>query len=82
LQKDQFAALFNNNDLSAFNFDENDFKELNGFRREGLYDNKFIAKASDLFLAMKEEIDSLKQPRVEVSANIIGILQTTEAKAE
>jgi hypothetical protein len=55
---------------------------LNGFRREGLYDNKFITKASELFFAMKEEINSLKQPRVEVSANIIGLLQTTEARSE
>jgi hypothetical protein len=82
IKKDQFVALFNNSDLSSYNFTVDNFNELNGFRREGVYENKFITKASDLFLAMKEEINSLKQPRVEVSANIIGILQTTEARTE
>lgn len=82
IKKQNFIGLFNNTDLTSYNFNTQDFQELAGFRREGVYENKFIAKASDLFQAMKEEINALKQPRVEVSANIIGLLQTTETRSE
>jgi hypothetical protein len=82
IEKDKFTALFNNPDLTSYNFTQANLQELNGFRREGLYENKFITKASTLFVEMKNEINSLKQPRVEVSANVIGILQASEARAE
>jgi hypothetical protein len=82
IRKNNFVALFNNEDLDSYNFTTEDFEELAGFRREGVYENKFIVKASDLFKAMKQEIDAVKQPRVEVSANIIGLLQALEARSE
>jgi hypothetical protein len=81
MKKDNFNTLLNSN-FNNYVFETEDFNELNGFRREGIYENKFIAKASELYLQLKEEIVSYRQPRVEVTADIIGILQTAEAKAE
>lgn len=81
LKKDNFNTLLNSN-FDNYVFETEDFNELNGFRREGIYENKFIAKASELYLQLKEEIVAYRQPRVEVTADIIGILQTAEAKAE
>jgi hypothetical protein len=68
--------------FKQFDFTEADFKELNGFRREGIYENKFITRPSELFKQMKAEIVTLRQPRVEVSANIIGILQAMDARED
>lgn len=83
IKKDTFNTLPGLN--SSFNgsvFTADDFTELNGFRREGIYENKFITRASDLYLQLKEEIVSYRQPRVEVTADIIGLLQANEARVE
>ena len=82
IEKDQYVTLIRPTGLEAYNFTADDFKELKGFRREGLYDNKFIVKASDLYKEMKKEIESLRQPRIEISADIIGLLQAVEARVE
>ena len=88
IRKENFTDLFVDNsgnpltNFQGYDFAEEDFIELNGFRREGLYENKFITKPSELFLEMKKEIESLRQPRVEVSANIIGILQAMDTRVD
>lgn len=68
--------------FTGYDFEEEDFIELNGFRREGLYQNRFITKPSELYLQIKQEIESVRQPRVEVSANIIGILQAMDTRVD
>ena len=82
IEKDKYAPLINSSGLESYNFVTTDFEELKGFRREGLYDNKFIVKASDLYKAMKKEIESVRQPRIEISADIVGLLQAVEARVE
>jgi hypothetical protein len=47
-----------------------------------LYENRFISKPSELFLEMQKDIVSRRIPRVEITADIIGLLQTTEARTE
>lgn len=81
MKKDNYNTLLNSN-FDNYLFEEQDFVELNGFRREGIYENKFIAKSSELYLQLKEEIVSYRQPRVEVTADIVGLLQTADARAE
>jgi hypothetical protein len=88
IRKQNFTSLLVNNEgevitnFEGYNFAQQDFVELNGFRREGIYENKFIAKPSELYQAMKTEIESLRSPRVEVSANIIGILQAMDTRVD
>lgn len=83
IKKDTFNNLPGlNANFDAYVFTADDFVELNGFRREGIYENKFITKASDLYLQMKQEIVAYRQPRVEVTADIIGLLQANEARVE
>lgn len=81
IKKDNYNTLLNSN-FDNYVFEEEDFVELGGFRREGIYENKFITKASDLYLQLKEEIIEYRQPRVEVSADMIGLLQTVDARPE
>lgn len=82
IEKDKYATLIRASGLEAYNFTTEDFEELKGFRREGLYDNKFIVKASELYKEMKKEIESVRQPRIEINADIVGLLQAVEARVE
>lgn len=81
MKKDNYNTLLNAN-FDNYLFETEDFVELSGFRREGIYENKFITKASELYLQLKEEIVDYRQPRVEVSADMIGLLQTIDARPE
>lgn len=82
IAKTEFGEHFFAADLSRYNFTSADLTELQAFRREGVYENRFITKPSELFLEMQKEIVSKRIPRVEIRADIIGLLQTTEARTE
>lgn len=82
LKKNTYTSLIRATGLTAYNFNADDFKELKGFRREGLYENKFITKASDLYKEMQNEIASVRQPRIELNIDIVGLLQAVEARVE
>jgi hypothetical protein len=82
IKKDVYAGLIRASGLEAYNFGAEDFEELKGFRREGVYENKFITKPSVLYQEMKKEIEAFLQPRIEMTADIIGLLQAVEARVE
>jgi hypothetical protein len=82
IDKTKFSTAILSPNLSRYNFTSADLEELQAFRREGVYANRFITKTSDLFLEMQKEIISRRIPRVEIRADIIGLLQTTEARSE
>jgi hypothetical protein len=82
IRKDAYVGLIRASGLEAYNFDTEDFEELKGFRREGIYENKFITKPSVLYQEMKKEIEAVRQPRIEMTADIIGLLQAVEARVE
>jgi hypothetical protein len=82
IQKSNFVGLIRSTGLSAYNFTTEDFEELSSFRREGVYNNKFITKASDLYQAIKTDIEAYREPRIEMTADVIGILQAADARVE
>ena len=82
IDKKQFATSILSSTLTRYNFTSADLTELQAFRREGLYENRFITKPSELFLEMQKDIIPKRIPRVEIKADIIGLLQTTEARSE
>lgn len=81
IQKTNYTGLIRTG-LTAYNFTTADLEELNSFRREGIYNNKFITKTSSLYQEMKKEIEAYRQPRIEMTADIIGLLQATDARVE
>jgi hypothetical protein len=82
IDKTTFATAILSPNLNRYNFTTADLTELQAFRREGVYENRFITKPSELFLEMQKEIISKRIPHVEITADIIGLLQTTEARTE
>jgi hypothetical protein len=86
IKKDDYVDYLNKqgsvNISTAYNFIGANFEELNSFRREGIFQNKFITKQTDLLVAMKEDLLARNEPVVTCTMSTVGILQTTDAQAD